>query len=167
MQPSVKCRCRLLSCFWFLMHSANLTHPIVNLRDARAHRIQYNFVLFFFTFIHVTGINNTASYFGDSLLSENQIYKLADSVFDTITMISSDSDSIGHTGTNTTSENGRRLFIVILRTNSHTHLSRVSNTISFFFRMSPNIASRTIAGSVNVGRDQEKGNCYYYDCFCC
>jgi len=42
------------------------------------------------------GINNTALYFGDYIFSSNQIYKIVDSVFETITLISHDSDSLSH-----------------------------------------------------------------------
>ena len=37
-----------------------------------------------------------ASFFGDHVLSSNQIYKIVDSVFETITLISHDSDSLSH-----------------------------------------------------------------------
>jgi Ca2+-binding EF-hand superfamily protein len=48
----------------------------------------------------LSGISQTASYFGDSLMTENQIYKLSDSVFDNITMINADDqDAISHRGT--------------------------------------------------------------------
>jgi hypothetical protein len=44
----------------------------------------------------VTGINMTASFFGDTVLSLKQIYKIVDSVFDTMTLISQDSETMSH-----------------------------------------------------------------------
>lgn len=43
-----------------------------------------------------TGICTTATYLGDSLLTPRQIYKLVDSIYDTITLISTDDDDITH-----------------------------------------------------------------------
>jgi Ca2+-binding EF-hand superfamily protein len=69
---------------------------IVHRRDSRAHIITSTLS---FIHLHTAGINRTMSFFGDSVLTENQIYKIADSVFDTITMISSDSEFIDRSGT--------------------------------------------------------------------
>lgn len=41
----------------------------------------------------------TASYFGDSILTQTQIYKIVDSIFDTITMISASDESLSHAET--------------------------------------------------------------------
>jgi Ca2+-binding EF-hand superfamily protein len=45
---------------------------------------------------YFSGICTTASYFGDKLLDMRQIYKLVDSIFETMTLISQDADELTH-----------------------------------------------------------------------
>jgi Ca2+-binding EF-hand superfamily protein len=131
---------------------------IVHRRDSRAHIIPSTLS---FIHLHIAGINSTMSFFGDSVLTENQIYKIADSVFDTITMISSDSEFIDRSGTYKTRNASviaafavvsNYLPINILSSTTHSHTS-----LSLFFRLRQNIASRTVDRTINGGHFQCEG----------
>jgi Ca2+-binding EF-hand superfamily protein len=142
--------CGSLCC---VQHTTFCYHvSIVHRQDSRAHIILSTL---YFLYSHIAGVNMTASFFGDSVLTENQMYKITDSVFDTITMISSDSETIDQSGTYDHEQFSHcRLFSslclpiylpILFTTHSHTHtLNHIQRSLLGSFRMCPNVASRTI-----------------------